>query len=170
MDVITIRQTWADFVSLPLKKKLFGVVIHSMKLRRHIGAIAFLILLATVVHGRTEEVPLTPDGRPFRLTRAVMCENIEGYEPKFVAVAFSIDVGKISCFTSFDGVNDTTYIEHKWFRRDELVTSKRLTIKPPAWSTYSSIQLREADKGPWRVEIWDAQDQLIKTLRFSVTE
>jgi hypothetical protein len=51
-----------------------------------------------------------------------------------------------------------------------LVTSKRLTLKPPRWATFSSIQMREGDKGPWRVEIWDEQNQLIKTLRFSVTD
>ena len=106
----------------------------------------------------------------FHLLRAVMCESIENYEPNNVGVAFSIDVGKVSCYTAFDGVADTTYIQHKWYRRDELVTAKRLTLKPPSWATYSSIQLREDDKGPWRVEIWDAHDRLIKTLRFSIVD
>jgi hypothetical protein len=45
-----------------------------------------------------------------------------------------------------------------------------LTLKPPRWSTFSSIQLREADKGPWRVEIVDEKDRLHKTLRFSITD
>jgi hypothetical protein len=104
------------------------------------------------------------------LVRAVMCESIEGYEPRNSAVVFSINVGKISCFTSFDGIKAPTATLHKWYRRDELVTAKRLTLKPPSWSTYSSIQLREADKGPWRVEIWDDHNQLLQTLRFSVTD
>ncbi|MDA8137331.1 MAG: DUF2914 domain-containing protein [Desulfobacteraceae bacterium] len=126
-------------------------------------------LLAATVFSHAQDGITSTDSHPFKLIRAVMCETIDGFEPKFIAAAFSINTGKISCFTSFDGITETTYIDHKWFRRDELVTSKRLTIKPPTWSTYSSIQLREADKGPWRVEIWDAQSQLIKTLRFSVT-
>ena len=105
-----------------------------------------------------------------RLVRAVMCEGIQDYAPRNAAVAFSIDVGKISCYTSFEGLPDTTYTLHKWYRRDDLVTSKRLTLKPPNWATYSSIQLREADKGAWRVEIFNADDQLIETLRFSVTD
>jgi hypothetical protein len=104
------------------------------------------------------------------LVRAVMCESIQGYEPLAAAVAFSIDAGKISCFTSFDRISATTAALHKWYRRDELVTTKRLTLKPPNWSTYSSIQLREADKGPWRVEIYDDDNNLLDTLRFSVTE
>jgi len=104
------------------------------------------------------------------LVRGVMCEYIEEYEPRNSAVVFSINVGKISCFTSFNGIKTTTATLHKWYRRDELVTAKRLTLKPPSWSTYSSIQLREADKGPWRVEIWDDHNKLLQTLRFSVTD
>lgn len=104
------------------------------------------------------------------LARAVMCEYIDDFAPQNQAVVFSIQVGKISCFTSFVGIKASTYTRHKWFRRDVLVTTKRLTLKPPSWSTYSSIQLREADKGPWRVEILNNRNQLIKTLRFSVTD
>jgi hypothetical protein len=126
-------------------------------------------LWLSAAQGYAEDA-LTIDNRPFRLMRAAMCETIEEYEPKFVAVTFSINIGKISCYTSFDGVTDTTYVSHKWYRRGELVTAKRLTLKPPSWATYSSIQLREADKGPWRVEVLDAQDRLIRTLRFSVTD
>ncbi len=104
------------------------------------------------------------------LVRAVMCEYIEGYEPQNSAVVFSINVGKISCFTSFNDIKAPTAALHKWYRHDELVTAKRLTLKPLRWSTYSSIQLREADKGPWRVEIWDDHNQVLQTLRFSVTD
>lgn len=111
-----------------------------------------------------------PSAIGMTLARAVMCEYIDGYAPQNQAVVFSIQVGKISCFTSFIGIKASTYARHKWFRRDELVTTKRLTLKPPSWSTYSSIQLREADKGPWRVEILNNRNQVIKTLRFSVTD
>lgn len=104
------------------------------------------------------------------LVRALMCERIEGYLPVHRAVVFSIDAGQISCYTSFDNVRKTTHTLHKWYRRDTLVTSKRLTLKSPSWSTYSSIQLRQADKGPWRVEIYNANTKLLKTLRFSVTD
>lgn len=141
-----------------------------MMLRRMPYLLVLAWLTAAAVHSFAAQIDIDPLEKPFRLTRAVMCEQISGYEPKFVAVAFSINAGKISCYTAFEGVADTTYVSHKWYRHDELVSAKRLTLKPPRWATYSSIQLREADKGPWRVEIWDADNQLIKTLRFSVTD
>ena len=118
----------------------------------------------------TVQAESQPEAAKVRLVRAVMCESIEAYEPRYIAVAFSIDTGRISCFTSFEDVSAVTAVDHKWFRRHELVTTKRLTIKPPSWSTYSSIQLREADKGPWRVEVRQADGALLATLRFSVTD
>lgn len=114
--------------------------------------------------GSAEEV------RSPTLARAVMCESIVDYEPSNAAVVFSVSSGRISCYTSFRNVPSATFTVHRWYRRDVLVTTKRLTLKSPSWSTYSSIQLREADKGPWRVEIFDHEERLLKTLRFSVTD
>lgn len=104
------------------------------------------------------------------LENATMCEGIKEYAPVNQSIAFSLDIGKIYCFTAFDIVPSKTMIYHNWYRNDRLVTSKRLTLKIPKWSTFSSIQLREADKGPWRVEIQDKNKETIKVLRFSVTD
>ena len=104
------------------------------------------------------------------LEKATMCEGIKEYEPVNQSIAFSLEIGKIYCFTAFDIVPTKTMIYHNWYRNDRLVTSKRLTLKTPKWSTFSSIQLREADKGPWRVEIQDKNKETIKILRFSVTD
>jgi hypothetical protein len=111
-----------------------------------------------------------PAAGKMKLVRAVMCESIQEYEPVFPAVVFSIERGRVSCFTEFDRVPEKTYIHHKWYRQDSLVTVKRLTINPPRWSSFTSVQLRDADKGPWRVEISDDNDNLIRTLRFSITD
>ena len=104
------------------------------------------------------------------LVKAVMCETIQEYAPVNTAVVFSIERGRVSCFTEFDPVPEKTYIHHKWYRKDSLITVKRLTINPPRWSSFTSVQLRDADKGPWRVEITDADDTLLRTLRFSITD
>ena len=104
------------------------------------------------------------------LTEAVMCESIESYAPKTPAVVFSINIGKVSCFSNFDPVPEKTYIYHRWYFKDRLTTRKRLYLKPPRWATYTSIQLREADRGPWRVEIADKDGNILKVLRFSITD
>ncbi len=104
------------------------------------------------------------------LEQAAICEEIKEYTPYNSAVVFSIKIGKVSCFTSFDPVPEKTFIYHKWYHRDKPSTKKKLTLNPPRWSTYSSILLRETDKGPWRVEISDQKGNLLRILRFSVTD
>ena len=104
------------------------------------------------------------------MDRVVMCEDIKDLIPQSPAVIFSIKIGKVSCFTSFDPVPEKTFIYHKWFHRDDPSTKKRLTLQPPRWATYSTIQLRETDKGPWRVEISDQKGNLLRILRFSITD
>ncbi len=132
------------------------------------------LIIAGLVVSLTPGLPAVPaaagaDKSP-HLARAVMCESLADYVPRGVAVVFSIEVGRIFCYTEFDIVPAKTVVYHKWFRRDQLVTTKRLTLKPPRWSSYSSIQLREADKGPWRVEITDRKGAVLHVLRFSLTD
>jgi hypothetical protein len=51
-----------------------------------------------------------------------------------------------------------------------LSTQVRLRLHPPNWATFSTIQLREADKGPWRVEVTDQDGRIFTILRFSITD
>ncbi len=104
------------------------------------------------------------------LTKAVMCESMKGFEPDFPAVAFSISLGKIFCFTGFDNISQNAFVYHKWYHRDRFVATNRFLVKAPQWSTFSTMQLRTADKGPWRVEVTDENDKLLTTLRFSVVD
>lgn len=138
--------------------------------KKFLPSLIIACVVAWAAASLADEISKSSTGSLLSLSRAVMCEYIEGYEPQHAAMVFSIDVGKISCFTAFDGIQSSTYAYHKWYRRDILVTTKRLSLKPPSWATYSSIQLRQADKGPWRVEIWSARNQLMQTLRFSVID
>jgi hypothetical protein len=104
------------------------------------------------------------------LVQALVCEDVKEGIPSNPAIAFSISAGKIYCYTLFDQITEDTVVYHHWFFRDKPSARIRLSVKHPRWSTFSSIQLREADKGPWRVEIIDAGGRLLKNLRFSVTD
>jgi len=104
------------------------------------------------------------------LIQAIVCEDVKDGIPSNASVAFSISAGKIYCFTIFDSIAEDMPIYHNWIFRDRPSARIRLSLKPPRWATFSSIQLREADKGPWRVEITDASGRIFKILRFSVTD
>ncbi len=126
-------------------------------------------LFSPALSQEKQDAPSSSSGK-LTLGRAVMCESIKDYKPENVAVVFSITIGRVSCYTSFDVVPEQTYIYHKWYHKDAPSTEKRLTLQPPEWASYSSIQLRETDKGPWRVEIFDQENNLLHTLRFSITD
>jgi len=104
------------------------------------------------------------------LVQAVMCESIENFQPLNSAVVFSISQGEVFCFSNFDPVIKQTHIFHRWYKKDNLIFTMRLTLSPPKWSSFSRVQLRDADKGPWRVEISDANESLLQTLRFSMVD
>ena len=105
-----------------------------------------------------------------RLSEAVMCEEIYSDAPRNPTVVFSASKQKAVSFTVFDPVPQKTIIYHNWYHRDVPSAKIRLHLKPPRWSTYSSIQLRKTDIGPWRVEITDDEGKVFGVLRFSVTD
>ena len=134
--------------------------------------ISIALILIAVVPIKAQEENLQSDGaQPAPvLTEAVMCEDIQKYAPVNRAVVFGTGIGQVVCFTAFEKIPAKTFIYHSWFRRDVLITTKRLTLNPPEWASFSKILLRQADIGPWRVEIHDEEGNIIKTLRFSITE
>jgi hypothetical protein len=109
-------------------------------------------------------------GGTLALVQAVMCEDILDQRPLNPTTVFSIERRKAICFTEFDPVPQKTVIYHHWFHRDRPSAKIKLSLKPPRWSTYSSIQFREEDIGPWTVEITDAEGRILQVLRFSITE
>lgn len=123
-------------------------------------SVLFVCCLADGVHAGEEP----------RLTAAYMCEQVSDAGPENRAVIFSASDGKAFCFCHFNSVPEKTFIYHVWYHGDRQVTRRKLSIEPPAWRTYSSIQLRETDKGPWRVEILGADGKQFDILRFSVTD
>lgn len=105
-----------------------------------------------------------------KLFEAVMCEGIYADTPRNPTSVFSASKEKAVSFSVFDPVPQKTVIYHNWYHRDVPSAKIRLQLKPPRWSTYSSIQLRKTDIGPWRVEITDDQGKVFGILRFSVTD
>ena len=104
------------------------------------------------------------------LFQALMAEDIFSNAPRNPTGVFSVKQKKAVCFTSFSHVPQKLIIYHNWYHRDVPSAKIRLTLKPPSWSTYSSIELNKTDIGPWRVEITDETGNVLDVLRFSVTE
>lgn len=142
------------------KKWIFAVTV-----------VAACLLGALSGHAQTpaRPAPANPEAK-LTLVQAIVCEEVRDGIPTSASLAFSIAAGKVYCFTLFDNISEGTVVYHHWIFRDRPSARIRLSLRAPRWATYSSIQLREADKGPWRVEIIDAGGRILKTLRFSVTD
>jgi len=128
-----------------------------------------LIFVALMLLSATDSYSEQPKAR-IVLKQAVMCESIENSRPVTPSVVFSISQGEIFCFSDFDPVFEKTYIFHKWYYKDKLISTMKLVLNPPKWSSFSRIQIRYEDRGPWRVEILDVDDTLLQTLRFSMAD
>lgn len=145
------------------------------KLKHAITAFFMLAIIVFTSSQNTcaeETAGLPPPEKPTALTldRAVMCEEIKGLESKRVTIVFSVKLGHVICFTSFDPVPEKTDIYHNWFKRDLLDSEMKLVLKPPKWSAFSKIRIGNTDTGPWKVEITDKEGKILRILRFSVTE
>lgn len=136
---------------------------------------AFLLMTCGchALAAQTAELPQNgkpASGQELDLKQAVMCQRVENLTPISPGAVFSVSSGQVCCYTSFDPVPRHTVIYHRWYHRDELSTQTRLRLYPKKWSTYSVIQLRETDKGPWRVEVVDQYGHVFDVLRFSITD
>ncbi|MDR3553460.1 MAG: DUF2914 domain-containing protein [Syntrophobacteraceae bacterium] len=125
--------------------------------------------LQTPTDQRSQPPQAAPAGQ-LLLKKAVMCQRVENLTPISPGAVFSVSSGQVCCYTSFDPVPRHTVVYHRWYHRDELSTQTRLRLYPKKWSTYSVIQLRETDKGPWRVEVVDQNGHVFDVLRFSITD
>jgi hypothetical protein len=105
-----------------------------------------------------------------RLTAAYMCEQVSDAGPENRAVVFSAADGKVFCFCYFEYVPEKSTVFHAWYHGDRLVARRKLALEPTSWKIYSTMQLRETDKGPWRVEILGADNTCLDVVRFSVTD
>jgi len=102
--------------------------------------------------------------------KAFICEEIANREPSKKAAVFRNGIERIYCFTVLDKVHDNSVIYHNWYKRDRLSSKIKLNVKSPKWATFSSIQLRDYDNGPWRVDITDVDGNILKVVRFSILD
>ena len=136
---------------------------------------AVLFFFVPNIHGADgddkKSVPASPEKPPqLTLVKGVMCESLKDLEPDNETIIFSVALGSVICFTAFDPVPEKTVVYHNWFKRDQAEKKLKLALKPPKWSSFSKIHIRNMDLGPWRVEITDSEGKIFKILRFSVTE
>jgi len=177
LKTIKIHARWFQFIISIQHSKIPTYKIHRQAVMNYrilfILFIGFSFLAIPPLSAQTQSDPNGPTEAPaagIKLVKAVMSEDLQERTPQNITTVFTIERRKAICFTAFDPVPEKTVIYHHWFHRDRPSAKLKLTLKPPRWSSYSTIQFRAEDIGPWRVEIADSNGQVFHILRFSVTE
>jgi hypothetical protein len=102
------------------------------------------------------------------IEEGVICTGVVDRVPQGAAEVFTPDVGKLICFTKVSGAAPGTVIKHLWYRAENLLHTQELAIGGSPWRTWSSKTVSPDMTGEWKVEIRDADDNLVTTLNFAV--
>ena len=100
---------------------------------------------------------------------AAICKNVVDREPVDSGISFVATVGKLYCFTKITGAQTPTQVTHVWSFDGTERARVDLAVNGPSWRTFSSKIIQENELGAWRVDVLDAEGNVIKTLEFEVT-
>lgn len=74
-------------------------------------------------------------------------------------------VPHLALYSEVKGLNGQ-HIEHRWYYEGKLMTRIKLPVKLDYWRTYSRKEFDAGQKGEWRVEILDPQQNLLFSHHF----
>ena len=135
-----------------------------MKMRKDLLASA-LVILSLFVFPATAAI-----AADLQVEDAVVCTDVVERQPVDSAVSFSASVGRLYSFTRIVGAQDPTQIVHAWYYGDVERARVTLAVNGSNWRTYSSKVIQDHEIGSWRVEVLDADGNLLDTVEFEVTQ
>jgi len=108
------------------------------------------------------------EAKGFTIARMVVGTGVENSEPLGISEAFPGATEKIYCFLEATDIAKDTEVSFVWFHGENEITKTNLPLKMgPKWRTWAFKNLRGA-KGEWKVEIKDADGNLLKHVKFKV--
>lgn len=89
-------------------------------------------------------------------------------EPVDSVVVYPLQDSTLYCFSRIIAADQPTMVSHVWYRNDQVVSRVELPVKSSAWRTWSAKRLIDGWEGAWRVDVLDADEQLLKSVEFQV--
>ena len=109
-----------------------------------------------------------PEQAGIVVARLVVGTGVEKGEPVGVAEKFPATTEKVYCFLEAKNIPKDTEISFVWIHGQKELLKTTLPLKMGSkWRTYAHKNLRGL-KGDWKVEIKDANGNLIKDVKFKV--
>ncbi len=145
-------------------------------MKRHTVAVLMVILASIVLFGMTlvargqekVEQKATKEAAGFNIARLVIGTGVENNEPVGVAETFPGTTEKVYCFLEAADIAKDTEVSFIWFNGQDEKLKTTLPLKEgKRWRTYADKNLRDL-KGDWKVEIKDADGNLLKEVKFKV--
>ena len=104
----------------------------------------------------------------FTISSLSIAGSIENLEPVGVVDIFAASTEKVYCFLEATAIKQDTTVSFIWYHRDKRMAIVNLPLKKGAkWRTYSSKRLGGL-KGEWKVELQDANLNVLQTVGFTV--
>jgi hypothetical protein len=100
---------------------------------------------------------------------AAICKDVVDHEPVDSGNSFTVNVGKLYCFTKITGAQSPTHITHVWLFDGTERARVELAVNSVSWRTFSSKIIQPHELGAWRVDVLDAEGNVLKSLDFEVT-
>lgn len=94
--------------------------------------------------------------------------TVEERELQDEAITFSPDTERIYCWSLITGCEEPTIVEHVWYYGGQEKARVTLDVEYPRMRTWSYKTMMPEWKGDWKVEIVDADGQLLASTEFKV--
>ena len=124
-------------------------------------ALALAALLAP--QGTSAQVGLT-------VPESSVATNVVDRMPTGVTTTFPASVGRVYAWTRIQGAEGETTIHHVWIHGEVERADQELRIGGSPWRTWSNKAIPPEWSGDWRVEVRDANGNVLETIRFTVGE
>ena len=100
----------------------------------------------------------------------VLCTGVEERQPVEANTEFTNDVGRVYCFSKIVGVTEATSFFHVYYHNDVEMAKIELTVKGTPWRTWSYKTIMENWLGDWKVEVQDADGNVLKSAVFKINK
>jgi hypothetical protein len=115
-----------------------------------------------------KEETAAKEGAGFTIARLVVGTGVENREPVGVAETFPASTEKVYCFLEATNITQDTEVSFVWFHGEKEIWKISLPLKTgPKWRTNASKTVSGLP-GDWKVEIKDADGNLVQDVKFKV--
>jgi len=111
---------------------------------------------------------LPANGMALEVAEAVVTTRIEDRAPVDAIQAYTATVGKLYCFTRVTGAAGDTAVVHVWSQGGAEEGRVELPVRSGDWRTWSAKTIPPGAAGDWRVDVLDAEGNVLKTTRFTL--